>query len=123
MLTDDSNGGSNGGPHAMAARDRAILAEFADRVRAVVPEAEVWAFGSRARGTASPDSDFDVCVVLPAVNPAVRASVYHAAWVVGFNQPDCMVLSPILLTRDSFEDGPMSASPLVASILREGVAA
>ena len=104
---------------AMTPRHRDVLAEFARSVRAVIPDARIWGFGSRARGTAGPDADFDICVVIPAINPAVRESVYHAAWEVGFNQPDCMVLSPILLTRESFEDGPMAASALVANILRE----
>ena len=107
----------------MTPRDRVVLAEFARGVRAVIPDARIWAFGSRARGAADSDSDFDICVVIPIDSPAARKSIIQVAWEVGFNEPDCMVLSPVILSRESFEDGPMSASTLVANILREGVAA
>jgi len=48
----------------ISAEDRTVLAECAARVREIFPEARVWAFGSRARGHAAWDSDFDVCVGL-----------------------------------------------------------
>ncbi|MGH7467563.1 MAG: nucleotidyltransferase domain-containing protein [Longimicrobiales bacterium] len=35
----------------------------------LVPGARVWAFGSRARGSATWDSDFDVCVVCQTPSP------------------------------------------------------
>jgi len=48
----------------MKQEDKKILDEFAARVRAIFPHAQLWAFGSRARGKAEWDSDFDVCIVL-----------------------------------------------------------
>jgi len=42
-----------------------ILQEIKDAVIAIEPEAEVYLFGSRARGTHSEDSDWDVLVLLP----------------------------------------------------------
>jgi predicted nucleotidyltransferase len=36
----------------MKPSDRKILKQFAERVRAIFPEARIWAFGSRARGDA-----------------------------------------------------------------------
>lgn len=49
----------------MELADRRMLHEFAARVRERQPHARVWAFGSRARGDAAPDSDLDLCVVVP----------------------------------------------------------
>jgi uncharacterized protein len=45
----------------MTKRDRSILEIFAARVRQHFPEARIWAFGSRARGDATWESDLDVC--------------------------------------------------------------
>jgi predicted nucleotidyltransferase len=105
----------------MTSADRRLLESFARRIRAVVPAAGIIAFGSRARGTAHPESDLDLCVVVPVVTREVRDAVYDIAWEIGFAQ-GC-VLAPILLSQSDFDDGPLSASTLVRTIRREGVAA
>ena len=105
----------------MTAGDRRILELFAGQVRTVVPAARISAFGSRARGAAHRDSDFDLCVVLPGVTPQVREAIFAIAWEIGFAE-GC-VLAPIVMSEDDFERGPFSASTLVRNIRREGVAA
>jgi predicted nucleotidyltransferase len=105
----------------IVAADRVVLDAFAKQVRLAVPAAAVWAFGSRARGTPHPDSDLDVCVVVPELTREVREVIYRAAWEVGFERD--RLLAPVILTTDDFENGPMSASTLVANIRRDGVVA
>lgn len=47
-------------------RDEAsAIASLRDRLVAELKPRSIWLFGSRARGTARPDSDFDLLVVLP----------------------------------------------------------
>lgn len=47
-------------------RDEAsAIAFMRDRLVAELKPKSIWLFGSRARGTARPDSDFDLLVVLP----------------------------------------------------------
>lgn len=41
------------------------LAPLLARIRAAYQPEEIWLFGSRARGNARPDSDWDVFVVVP----------------------------------------------------------
>ncbi len=53
-------------PEFLQAVKRAVLA--------VDPQAEVWLFGSRARGDARPDSDWDFLVLTP--KPVDRAYKY-----------------------------------------------
>jgi predicted nucleotidyltransferase len=105
----------------MSPEDRRILELFARRVRLLAPSAAVWAFGSRARGTAHSESDLDLCVVVPQATRALRESVHSAAWEIGFEH--ARILAPVILSEEDFERGPMSASTLVANIRREGVAA
>lgn len=105
----------------MSADDRALLDAFAKRVRLVVPSAAIWAFGSRARGSPHPESDLDLCVVVPQVTREIGEAIYSAAWEIGF---ECgRLLAPVILTVEDFERGPMSASTLVANIRRDGVVA
>lgn len=105
----------------MLAEDRRILQEFAQRVARVEPRVRIWAFGSRARGDADPQSDLDVCVVVPEVTAVLEEEVRRCAWEVAFEHG--RVLPAIVMSEEAFERGPMSASTLVANIRREGVAA
>lgn len=104
----------------MSPEDRRILDAFAERVRALVPSASIRAFGSRVRGEAAPDSDFDLCVIVPQVTREIREVVYGIAWEIGFDEGS--LLAPIILSDDDFERGPLSASTLVANIRRDGIA-
>ena len=105
----------------MTAQDRQILDLFAKRVCAHFPEARIRAFGSRARGDATWESDLDVCVVVETLTREARNRIWDLAWEVGFAHG--MVITATCFTTEAFEQGPMSESTLVLNILREGVAA
>ena len=45
--------------------DRAMMQRIKQNVLEVDPQAEVWLYGSRARGTANEESDWDVLVLTP----------------------------------------------------------
>ena len=105
----------------ISVEDRELLEAFARRVRLVAPSAAIWAFGSRARGSAHPESDLDLLVVVPEATRELREGIYRSAWEIGFEHG--RLLAPVILTAEDFERGPMSASTLVANIRRDGVAA
>jgi predicted nucleotidyltransferase len=104
----------------MTDEDRVILDEFAVLVRRRYPRADIRAFGSRARGTADEDSDFDTCVILPRVDHEATDYIRQVAWETGFEH-GC-VITTIILTQADFRGGPLSESALVAAIRRQGVA-
>jgi len=104
----------------MKETDWNVLRQFAKRARALDPAASIWAFGSRTRGTADAESDLDVCVVLEHLTPHIREKVSDIAWEVGFENE--VLVSTTVFSREMFERGPFSVSPLVRTILREGVA-
>lgn len=105
----------------MAEQDRRILAEFTARVCERFPDARIWAFGSRARGGAEWDSDFDICIVLNQIDQKVDRWIRDVAWEIGFEND--RVITTVLFNKEQFEYGPMSESTLVANILREGISA
>ena len=45
--------------------DKAMMQRIKQNVLEVDPQAEVWLYGSRARGTANEESDWDVLVLTP----------------------------------------------------------
>jgi uncharacterized protein len=99
--------------------DQRILKELASRIRERFPSARVWAYGSRARGTADWDADFDVCIVLDKVGQGVDRWIRDKAWEVGFEND--RVMTTVVIDEKEFEHGPMSESTLVGNILQEGV--
>lgn len=105
----------------MLADDRKILETLAKRIRDLSPAARVWAFGSRARGDATWESDFDVCIVLPQKDESAESVIRDICWEIGFEND--RVITTVIIDQGQFDDGPMSESTLVENILREGVAA
>ncbi|MGD9373417.1 MAG: nucleotidyltransferase domain-containing protein [Desulfobacterales bacterium] len=105
----------------MTKEDRKILKEFTDRVHERFPDARVWAFGSRARGDATWESDFDLFIVLSELDRKIDRWLRDTAWEVGFKNE--RVITTVLIDKEQFEHGPMSESTIVNNILREGISA
>ena len=105
----------------MTDQDRRILDEFSREIRKKFSNAKIWAFGSRSRGTAAWDSDFDICIVLDHVDREIDRWIRGVAWEVGFAND--RLITTVVLDSEEFETGPMSESTLVGNILQDGVAA
>lgn len=105
----------------LSANDQGILIELARKIRGQFPHASLWAFGSRAKGSAQPDSDFDICVVVDQLDLTTWKAISHIAWEVGFEHD--VVITTVKYSRQQFESSPYTASPLIHNILAEGIAA
>lgn len=90
--------------------------ELAARIaRAFNPE-RILLFGSRARGDAKGDSDFDLCVVMDtAAQPMSRA-----APILGLFHPRTWSLDVVVYTPAETERLAQSRSSLWSTILRQG---
>jgi predicted nucleotidyltransferase len=103
----------------IATTDRQVALEFKRRLEETTTVLDVRVFGSRARGHAAPDSDLDVFVEVASLTPALRRRIDEIAWEVGFEWD--YIISPVVVSRDELEHGPLAASPLILNIEREGV--
>lgn len=104
----------------MTERNRSILNQFVDKVRLQIPNAQIWAFGSRVRGDARPDSDLDICVVAEDMTAERRDVVSYAAWEVGFEND--LIINTLEYSCEQFERSPRVSSPLFRTIHQEGLA-
>lgn len=91
-----------------------------EAVQRVDPTATVILYGSRARGDARADSDWDLIVLTDgsvgdAQEDAIRNAIYEVEWKTG------EVLTVILHARDDWETPRYQATPFQRNVAREGV--
>lgn len=100
---------------AVLVQDETWLREtVVPRIVAVCPAERIWLFGSRARGDHHPDSDWDVMVVVPAVDrdgaAAIRKAVHEVAAGVQVH----------VWSRDSFTARLHLQASFPSTVAREG---
>jgi predicted nucleotidyltransferase len=101
-------------------RRSTLLREVKKAVLAVDQSAEVILYGSRARGDARPDSDWDLLILVdgPADEDArrkIRHAVYEIEWDTG------QVLSCTVHTRNEWDSEPLNFTPFRERVSQEGV--
>jgi predicted nucleotidyltransferase len=104
----------------LAERDRLVVERFKRRlVERGVPLHSMVLFGSRARGEGEWDSDYDVLVVVECLDRTTRETISKCAWEAGFD--DCLVIVPVVVTRDEIENSPFRSSLLIQAVRAEGI--
>ncbi|MBO0348708.1 nucleotidyltransferase domain-containing protein [Phormidium pseudopriestleyi FRX01] len=97
-----------------------LLDRLKRTVREVEPQAEIILFGSRARGDAASDSDWDFLILLNGeVNPdrslAVRDRLYDLEWDCG------EVLTSIVRSRQDWQTPLYQSTSFYKSIQQDGI--
>lgn len=103
----------------MTERDLKIAEILKQRLSEVIPLVDFRVFGSRARGEADEYSDMDVFLEVEFLNPQIKGKIADIAWEVGLE--NFLVISVLIFTKDEIENSPLRASPIVESIMEEGV--
>jgi predicted nucleotidyltransferase len=84
-----------------------------------IPLYQLIVFGSRARGDAGPESDLDVLVLVEHVDAAIRKTISHCAWEIGFTTG--VLIQTVVMTREEAEHGPEQSSLLMLAVKEEGI--
>ncbi len=98
-------------------KDDLMLAEIVRRLVAAYEPERIYLFGSKARGDAGPDSDYDLMVVVPDDAPPVRRRsrlAYEALRGTG------RAADVLVCTRSSFDSRLHLRASLPATIVSEG---
>ena len=94
-----------------------VLDEIVRRLKTALNPEQIFLFGSRARGEAGPESDFDLLVVVAtSALPRYRRDqlAFRALRGVGVSK------DVLVYTRDEFARGAKVPASLPATVLREG---
>jgi predicted nucleotidyltransferase len=103
----------------MTDKDLTIAHDLKRKLSQIVQLLDIRVFGSRARGGADEYSDMDVFLKIERIDPEMKEKIDDVVWQVGFE--NFVVISPLIFTRDEIENTPLRSSPIVKSIMLEGV--
>jgi predicted nucleotidyltransferase len=103
----------------MTEKDLRIARDLKRKLSQVVQLLDIRVFGSRAKGGADEYSDMDVFLKIERIDPEMKEKIDEVIWQVGFE--NFVVISPLIFTRDELENSPLRSSPIVKSIMLEGV--
>jgi predicted nucleotidyltransferase len=100
--------------------DRQLLAECKAAIREVVPEAHLILYGSRARGDAHEDSDYDLLVLVDReVDMALERAIVDR--LVPLEVRMGKALTTLVYNRSQWDSALYRAMPLHQNVTREGV--
>src|SRR5262245_32279152 len=101
-------------------QDRRVVEQFKKlMLERRVPLHRITLFGSRAREDHGPDSDYDVLVVVDYLDPIIHKTISRCAWEAGF--ADCLLIVPVVVTKEETEHSPFRSSLLMQAIREEGI--
>ncbi|MBU1262565.1 nucleotidyltransferase domain-containing protein [bacterium] len=103
----------------MKEKEMAIMQKLKNLVSMKTKVWELKAFGSRVKGNATEESDFDVLVVVDSAGYEIEKYISECAWESGF--PEDVVVMPIVLTKDMLQNTPLKESVFVKNAYWQGV--
>lgn len=101
-------------------KSRALTDRIRSAVHEVEPEAQVILYGSRARGEAAPDSDWDLLVLVDGPVDRMREDAIIRRLYQLELETDT-VLSTIVYSKEDWDSPLFQAMPFHENVTREGI--
>jgi uncharacterized protein len=97
-----------------------LIEQMQGTVRTIAPTAQLYLYGSRARGTARPESDWDLLVLLQSpfsddLIRKLRRALYEIEWMSG------EVISVVVRSTDDWRSEQSVVTPFYQNVSRESL--
>jgi len=100
--------------------EKDILARCSDAIRSIEPSAEVILYGSRARGDAEPESDYDLLILTEGEVTLEREDLFRQR-LFPIELETGAVLTVMLTGKDSWNSPLYNVMPLYQNIRKDGL--
>jgi len=98
-----------------------LLIDLKQRILEIAPGAAIALYGSAARGERTPESDYDVLVIVATpLSRQERREIYHAIGELEIGLD--VVISLAIITREQWASPVMRGAPYHAAVVRDGIA-
>lgn len=96
-----------------------ILAEIKKTVKGKYPDAQIFLYGSRARGSAREDSDWDLLILVThdKITPDIEESITYPLYDLEIEIGE--IISPMVYSKKEWNTK-YRVTPLYRNIMREG---
>jgi predicted nucleotidyltransferase len=112
--------GMKGATAMRDSRERMILEQCKRAIQRLAPEARVLLYGSRARGTAAPDSDYDLLVLTPTrLDPETIRRIRDILYELELEHG--VVISTLFYSEEEWREGRRRATPFYQEVEEQGI--
>ncbi|MEW6235505.1 MAG: nucleotidyltransferase domain-containing protein [Candidatus Omnitrophota bacterium] len=97
-----------------------FLQQVKRTVQEMEPDAEVLLFGSRARGDAAPDSDWDFLILVDkSIDDKEKMNIRHRLYEIEWEMGE--VISSVIHSREEWNRPRMKITPFHQNVSQEGI--
>jgi predicted nucleotidyltransferase len=101
-------------------KEKHIISLIGSKVRSKNPEADIILFGSHARGTAGKDSDWDILILLNALDVSHKTEQEYRHELFDIELETGEPISTFVFSKTDWETK-HSLTPLYQNVLKEGI--